>query len=299
MLREELKAYVGMNSQTPDLVTTLPLTGQCQCGRCWDSECWDSVGVVNVVARQVHDLPAMSVQVVEYRAEVKICLGCSKREQAAFPVGMNGYVQYDPNIMGMVTYFYIEHHMPLFRTHQILGDIYGAWLSEGTIFRALNIASEQLVGLEFDQKLSAAFMAGFQPRLEAVLIAHPEKPPFPKGFGERGNHRVKQHPARTFALRLLTHKEASLRFLMNETCPFNNNQAERDIRRFCIRRKISGDFRTEESAHIVCRLMSYTSCVRKQGGSVWNGIRSLFSEIPLMPSFIPAKQTTSFFALEG
>jgi transposase len=394
-------------SKTPDLVTTLPLTGQCECG-----QCWDSVGVVNVVAKQVHDLPAVSVQVAEYRAEVKICPRCSKKEQAAFPAGMNGYVQYGPNIMGMATYLHIEHHVPLFRTCQILGDIYGAWLSEGTIFRALNSASEQLVSLEFDQKLSAglqactvlhtdetgtklrgklswihvvssklltcfgfhqkrgfeaisqmnilphykgtlahdcwkpyfkldlaqhaicwahlsrelrglsdqynqdwaaemledvqmvyhklkeesltltertAFIAGFQPRLEAVLTAHPEKPPLPKGLGKRGNHRVKQHPARTFALRLLTHQEACLRFLMDEACPFDNNQAERDIRRFCIRRKISGGFRTEESANIVCRLMSYASCVRKQGGSVWNGIRSLFSEIPLMPSFTPAE----------
>ncbi len=405
------KGHVGKTlefSQTPNKITTLPVTGKCECG-----QCWDEVPITSMVARQVHDLPEISVQVNEYRAEVKTCPICSKREQAAFPEGMDGYVQYGPNIMGMVTYFHIEHHVPLFRTHQILGDVYGVWLSEGTICKALNTASEKLVSLEFDQKLSAGlqactvlhadetgaklggklswihvvsskllthfafdqkrgfeaiirmsilpdytgilvhdfwqayfklekaqhavcwahllrelrgldekynqnwaaemhadvkslyhklkegcltlseraeFIAGFQSRLEAVLAIHPERPPRPKGTYQRGNHRVKQHPARTFALRLLTHKEACLRFLMEDVedaAPFDNNQAERDIRRFCIRRKISGGFRAEESANIVCRLMSYTSCVRKQKSSVWNGIRSLFSGIPLIPSFSP------------
>ncbi|WP_156039325.1 IS66 family transposase, partial [Deinococcus marmoris] len=109
---------------------------------------------------------------------------------------------------------------------------------------------------------------------------NPAAPPVP---GRRGKPR--QTPGRNLALRCQKHRDAVLLFLERDDVPFDNNQAERDIRMFCIKRKVSGGFRSLTGGAAFCRIRSYISTLRKQGIHVWQGLVSVFRGDILMPDF--------------
>jgi transposase len=66
--------------------------------------------------------------------------------------------------------------------------------------------------------------------------------------------------------------------------PFDNNQAERDLRMLKVKQKISGCFRTEKGASEWCRVRSYVSTMKKQGHGVMETMRSVFAGKSIMPA---------------
>lgn len=379
----------------PDEVVKLPLTGQCGCG-----QPWAEVEVTDLLARQVHDLPELRLQVTEYQAEVKVCPHCQQREQALFPLHVPGQVQYGPRLLGSAVYLNTAHFIPLERVTQILAAFFGALLSDGTVALNLNLAAQRLTGFETSLKAAllkqpvlhadetgskvngkrhwlhvvscaqltlyghheqrgyaalqamevlpsfqgvvvhdawgtyfrlpgghalchahllrelrglaeqheqtwagelrtalqevyhqqktdtltsekkAVFLTRWDTLVAAGLATNPAAEPVPK---QRG--RVKQSPGRNVALRCQRHRVAMLRFLHDPAVPFDNNQAERDIRMVCVKRKVSGGFRSVEGGQTFCRIRSYVSSLHKQGLNAWHGLVSVFRGDILLPDF--------------
>lgn len=104
----------------------------------------------------------------------------------------------------------------------------------------------------------------------------------PRSPGQRG--RIKQSKARNLLERLRDHRELVLAFLYDFRVPFENSQAERDLRMMKVKQKISGCFRSSHGAAAFCRIRGYLSTLQKQGHPMLAALARVFKGDPLIPN---------------
>jgi transposase len=390
-----------MFSPTPDEVILHPIH---RCEHCqWDLA---QVAPQSIERRQVVDLPVPRLLVQEHQAERKQCPACQQITAAAFPAGVEAPVQYGMRLGATALYLVHQQLLPWARACEVLADLVGVHISEGTlasltercaanlseveaeikealvkaevlqqdetglyvkgtrywmhvactaqlthyavppkrgkealdaigilprfggtsvhdgwrsyflyacahalclvhVLRELTFLAEE-EGLQWAAELKALFLdmkeATEQARAQGLATLHPlevqdwqaqfvallahadvttptaQAPP-----GIRG--RAKQSAARNLLDRLIGNQQAVLAFLHRLVVPFDNNQAERDVRMVKVQQKVSGSFRSEAGATAFCRIRGYLSTLRKQGVDLLASLEATLRGHPVLPSF--------------
>jgi transposase len=355
--------------------------------------------------RQVFDLPPINLEVTEHRISEKLCPFCDRLNCGEFPAGVAPGVQYGSNIKSLAVYLVNYHLLPWQRSCEIIGDLFGQSIAEGTIWSAITECSDSLEKpeAEIKQAIAQAAVANFDetglyvgarrewlhvastsrlthygqhakrgaaaineidilPKFSGRAIhdawspyfkydcdhglcnAHhlreltfveeqmkqawakemkdllveikdaveqarergenalakasqcqfektydqliaaglelPQNKP-PPATGKRG--RVKQSKSKNLLDRLSQHKAETLAFMHDFRVPFDNNQAERDLRMIKVQQKVSGCFRSNNGAKAFCRIRGYISTIKKQGRNVLAALSSIFTGQPISP----------------
>src|SRR5216684_2158020 len=98
--------------------------------------------------RQVVDIPAPRLIVQEHRAEHKQCPRCQHITLASFPTAVAAPIQYGPLIGAAAVYLTHQQLLPLERTCEVLSDLLGVQMSEGTVGELIKRTACQLAPVE-------------------------------------------------------------------------------------------------------------------------------------------------------
>lgn len=137
----------------PTATVTYPVTRCQHCGRDLSQ-----VPAQSYERRQVFDLPPLTLQVSEYRAEKKLC-PCGQMSWAHFPEAVPTPVQYGPHLQTLISVLLNQGYLSLQRVSETLEYLTGYPVSEATI----NSIQEKL----YHQ------LAGFEARSQQCLIHSP------------------------------------------------------------------------------------------------------------------------------
>jgi transposase len=122
----------------PDTIIVHRRRGRCVCGRALDAA--PSVGCEK---RQIVDAPKVSATVTEHQVHTIQCR-CGHIHEGTFPDGVVAPVQYGSGVKALAVYLMVKQLVPMERTQQILKDMLGIALSQGTLTSITKQAHEGL-----------------------------------------------------------------------------------------------------------------------------------------------------------
>ena len=95
--------------------------------------------------------------------------------------------------------------------------------------------------------------------------------------------KFKKTDEQRLAFALEKHKYLFLKFIKQSEVPFDNNQAERDLRMIKVKQKVSGCFRSQTHAQYFASIRGYISTIKKNNRNVLEEIRNAFQQNPFIP----------------
>ena len=119
----------------------------------------------------------------------------------------------------------------------------------------------------------------FDKEYDAIIKTAYEENPLPETPAKKRG-RKKKSKVLNLICRLDNYKESVCLFLKNLCVPFDNNQAERDLRMVKVKTKVSGCFRSEEGAQEYLTIMSYIGSASKHGINAFTAIREALNGNP-------------------
>jgi transposase len=155
------------------------------------------------------------------------------------------------------------------------------------LLRAMKAAADRARSggqLSLAPGVRADFVERYQALLDVGRAANPPPPDRERPAGQRG--RLTQTPARNLLERLLLQRDEVLAFLDDLALPFDNNQAERDLRGLTIQQKVSGCFRSDRGAAAYATIRSYLATLRQQGQALLAALVTVFAGQPLYPASV-------------
>lgn len=119
----------------------------------------------------------------------------------------------------------------------------------------------------------------FDQEYDAIIKTAYEENPIPETPAKKRG-RKKKSKVLNLICRLDNYKESVCLFIKNLCVPFDNNQAERDLRMVKVKTKVSGCFRSEEGAQEYLTIMSYIGSARKHGVNAFTAIHEALNGNP-------------------
>lgn len=135
--QEGHEGHTLMPVENPDHIEIYQVN---QCSNCHAS--LENEEVLGYEKRQVFDIPPVRLEVTEHQVEIKDCPFCGERNKADFPPDITQPVQYGIRIKSWAVYFSDYHFIPLERTGEIFGDLFGHRLCEASVLQADTVLAE-------------------------------------------------------------------------------------------------------------------------------------------------------------
>lgn len=130
-----------LKSETPDEVIDMRIK-QCDCGYCLE-------GVQGIErTRQVFELPEIKLETTEYIVNEVVCPICKKVHKTEFPKTVTQPVQYGERMQAFMSYLTDYQLIPLERATEMISDITGQKVSEGTLVNVNKRLNNSLEGVE-------------------------------------------------------------------------------------------------------------------------------------------------------
>ena len=180
----------------------------------------------------------------------------------------------------------------ILRELKFIHEQYGQkWAEKMTEF-LLNVKSEVDQDHLCRDQLHFAQIAMFEDRYDEIVMEGLDmNPPPPRVPGKRG--RVKQSEPKNLLDRLKKYAGCVLAFMYDFRVPFENNQAERDLRMIKVKQKVSGTFRTMEGAERFAAIRGYISTAKKNRYSVLDAIQDALVGNPFILATCSVKESYS------
>jgi transposase len=127
----------------PDQVVVHPVTVCAHCGHDVSH-----LPPTAISKRQVFDVPPLRLEVTEHQAEQKRCAVCHQITSAAFPPGLTHPTQYGEGVKSILVYLNQYQLLPHARTCELVADLLGQPVSQGTLLNGTQACYDHLESTE-------------------------------------------------------------------------------------------------------------------------------------------------------
>lgn len=172
------------------------------------------------------------------------------------------------------------HHLRELRYFEEEEQAMWAWRM-GMFLRSVKYHRDDLIAQDIEQFDAQQLRQYRQQYFRIIEYGRQHAPPDPPRKSKRG--RAPQHPQRNLLKRFDDQHEAMLAFVEDFRVPFDNNQAERDLRMIKTKQKVSGTFRSQQGAHAFAAIRGYLATVKKNSQNVLQQFVNIFDRKPFCP----------------